>query len=469
MAFKVLTTADNSRRLGGVEPSAFTLTLLDEVDPDSWWTALGVAGLFQPLDAELTALAGLTSAADKLPYFTGSGTAGTADLTAVARTLLAQATQADMRTTGLGLGTLATANAAACPALTMAGNIALGSNYLSGDGGNEGVAVASDGTVSIAKADLNGIDPKLTLTNLSNNAGAGSAIEFYHYNGSSTFKSARLIGRRWPVAANFGEFVVQIGSSNSWSGDLFKVDVNGTASASTFVGTTGLASGTTTLAGVYQTAGTPPGSNAPTHGIWGHSHLYSVMRASNLDIACLSWDSQFRLKSDAALTWTDGTPYSGTSDVLLYRDAAANLALRNGTTAQSARIYNTYTSATEYQRMAIATVTATLSSVSGATVTATNLIPDGAVVVGVTSRVTTGLGTGSGTTGYQVGDGSDADRWGTVTGTAAGTTTDNRNWTVTTVQAFTAANNVVITANGGNFDGTGVIQVCVQYLRGESD
>lgn len=112
----------------------------------------------------------------------------------------------------------------------------------------------------------------------------------------------------------------------------------------------------------------------------------------------------------------------------------------------------------------IKTLSATLASVSGATVTATNAIPDGAFVVGISTFVSVGLGTGNSTSGYQVGDGSDVDRWGSITGTAQNTNSDNTDATADFTGAFTSASNVVLTAVGGNFDGTGSIVVTVHYM-----
>jgi len=61
----------------------------------------------QPIDATLTALAGVTTAADKLIYATGADTFATTDLTSAGRALMDDADASVQRTT-LGLGTAAT-------------------------------------------------------------------------------------------------------------------------------------------------------------------------------------------------------------------------------------------------------------------------------------------------------------------------------------------------------------------------
>lgn len=107
----------NSPGAGPVEELGVTvygLSLIAQASYTDMRTTLGLgsaalssSGDFQAADAELAAIAGLTSAADRLPYFTGVGAASLATFTAFGRNLVDDADAAAARTT-LGLGTLAT-------------------------------------------------------------------------------------------------------------------------------------------------------------------------------------------------------------------------------------------------------------------------------------------------------------------------------------------------------------------------
>lgn len=185
-----------------------------------------------------------------------------------------------------------------------------------------------------------------------------------------------------------------------------------------------------------------------------------------------------KLSSTGALSWARGaSTVDHPPDLLLDRDAAGTLAQRNGSNAQTTNLYATYASATSYHRLATTTARTTLSAVSGATVTASALIPAGANLLGVTTRVNTALGTSNGTTGYAVGTAADPNLWGDVTAVAAGTASkaqaiasQSSGYTADDALGFSVSTrDVVITAAGGNFDGTGAIEIAVYYSLAEAD
>lgn len=131
-------------------------------------------------------------------------------------------------------------------------------------------------------------------------------------------------------------------------------------------------------------------------------------------------------------------------------------------TTSASVAYPTFGGNVNAQALEIRVSTTEETGMTGATVTATNLIPAASLVLGVTVYVTTTIEGGS---DFDIGDGTDPDAWGNGIAYASGTTSTIADFTVTTPAFYASATSVVLTQQGaGNFT-AGACRITVHYIN----
>lgn len=187
-------STSGSAAIGAIATSANVMTMLGSADNAAILSNIGA----QPLDADLTAIAGLTSASNKVPYFTGSGTAGVLDFnpssalgsstssipsaSVVAAAIAAITPSVSWATDVINIQTDATLDPGATPTtgdryiITDSGALHANFGTISGVGNND--IVQYDGANFVVSTDVSVVGEGVLTWNDANNA-------LYQYNGSA--------------------------------------------------------------------------------------------------------------------------------------------------------------------------------------------------------------------------------------------------------------------------------------------
>lgn len=183
-------------------------------------------------------------------------------------------------------------------------------------------------------------------------------------------------------------------------------------------------------------------SNDPGIGFWRNATgRVTFTSSANLNVFTLGGNFA-ALGSGGSFAWASTADSTGAGDLILVRDAGGTLAQRNNTTAQTSRLYNTFTDASNYERLNLAWTTneLLLQTAQAGTGTARNFIlgTNARRQVALTAAApacTTNCGTSPSVAG--------SDSGFTVTMGASGVPASG--WVITFAQTFTNAPSCAVT------------------------
>jgi hypothetical protein len=205
------------------------LIITQEIDGVSSQYTMTVANFmtqfatYQPLDATLTALAGVTTAADKLIYATGSDAFATTDLTAAGRAIMDDANAAAQRTTlGLAIGTdVAAQSHVGSGGTAHADAVAAGAaGFMTGadktklDGVASGATANSADATLLARANHTGTQASSTITATATNDDAAAGYVGEHKETTVALGSAVALADVTPKS--FGTLSLEAGDWDVW-------------------------------------------------------------------------------------------------------------------------------------------------------------------------------------------------------------------------------------------------------------